>query len=297
MKECLVLRKMRKMKIRTINTGYFKLDGGAMFGIVPKQLWERKCPPDELNRCTWAMRCLLVEQGDRKVLIDTGLGNKQDEKFRKHFDPHGEDSLIHSLAQAGVVAEEITDVLLTHLHFDHVGGAVKYDEKGKLVTTFPNATYWSNEVHYKWAMQPNPREKASFLKENIVPIKESGQLQFIDVQRDELKWMDNISLQYVYGHTEAMTTVKFKTAQGTFVYCADLLASSAHIPMPYVMGYDLRPLNTMEEKGKLLNEALADDFYLIFEHDKMVECCTVEKNERGRIVMKDQLLLKDKFGL
>lgn len=281
------------MTIKTLNTGYFKLDGGAMFGIVPKQLWERKCPPDELNRCTWSMRCLLIEQGDRKILVDTGVGNKQDEKFRKHFDPHGEDSLIGSLRKEGVEAEEITDVLLTHLHFDHVGGAIKYNEKQELVTTFPNATYWSNEVHFNWAMNPNAREKASFLKENIVPIKKSGQLQFIDVQKDQVKWMDNIYLNYVYGHTEAMTTLKINTGERTFVYCADLLPSSAHIPMPYVMAYDLRPLNTLAEKERLLSEALANNYYLLFEHDHHIEGCTIKQNDRGRIVMDETILLRD----
>ncbi len=273
------------MKLTTINTGFLKLDGGAMFGIVPKTLWQRLNPPDENNLCTWAMRCLLIETADRKILVDTGIGDKQDEKFRSHFEPHGEDTLLGSLAKLGLEASDISDVFLTHLHFDHVGGAVKRDEAGKLVPTFPNATYWTNETHYQWALHPNAREKASFLKENFVPLMEAGVLQFIEVANDE-EWLPGIRIRYVYGHTEAMMLLFLDTGQKTVVYAADLIPSSFHISMPYVMAYDLRPLKTLAEKEQLLEEAVDKNYELFFEHDPITERCGVKKNERGRIVKK-----------
>jgi glyoxylase-like metal-dependent hydrolase (beta-lactamase superfamily II) len=271
------------MTIHIIETGYFKLDGGAMFGVVPKTLWQKKNKPDENNLCTWSMRCLLIEQGERRILVDTGIGDKQDEKFRSHFEPHGEASLMGSLQQAGFEPESITDVLLTHLHFDHVGGAVKYDANQNLVPTFPNATYWSNEVHYNWAYYPNPREKASFLKENFVPLKKAGVLQFIDVQKDDLEWLPGIDIRFVYGHTEAMMVPIFHQGDHTLVYCADVIPSSFHIGMPYVMSYDLRPLDTMREKGRILEDGVDRGHYLFFEHDPATACVQVERNDRGRI--------------
>jgi glyoxylase-like metal-dependent hydrolase (beta-lactamase superfamily II) len=272
------------MKISTIDTGFFKLDGGAMFGIVPKRLWEKLNPPDESNLCTWAMRCLLVETRDRKILIDTGIGDKQDTKFRSHFEPFGEKNLLTSLAEKRLQAEDITDVLLTHLHFDHVGGAVKYNVNGKLVPTFPNATYWSNEIHWNWAMQPNERERASFLQENFVPLQQAGVLQFIDVQQDDVEWLPGIHLRFVYGHTEAMMVPILKNHEKTFIYCADVMPSIHHIGMPYVMSYDIRPLHSLQEKERILKEAVANEHLLIFEHDPRNACATVKMDERGRIV-------------
>lgn len=273
------------MKISIIPTGFFKLDGGAMFGIVPKQLWERLNPPDEKNMCTWAMRCLLIETESRKILVDTGLGDKQDAKFRAHFEPHGEENLLQSLAKNGLQVADITDVFLTHLHFDHAGGAVRYDAAGNLVPTFPNATYWSNERHYNWAFYPNERERASFLKENFVPLKEAGVLKFIEIQEGWFDWLDGIQIKTVYGHTEAMMLLKIKVQEQTFIYCADLIPSSYHIGMPYIISYDVRPLHTLEEKENVLTEALNEGHILIFEHDPKIAAATVKKDERGRIVL------------
>ncbi|MBK7871452.1 MAG: MBL fold metallo-hydrolase [Saprospiraceae bacterium] len=273
------------MKISTIETGFLKLDGGAMFGIVPKRLWQKLNPPDENNLCTWAMRCLLVETDNRKILIDTGIGDKQDAKFRSHFEPHGDKTLLNSLLEKNLHPEDITDVLLTHLHFDHVGGAVKFDSEGKLVPTFPNATYWSNEIHWNWAMQPNEREKASFLKENFVPLREAGVVQFIDIQEEDMEWLPGIHLRFVYGHTEAMMIPIIKIANKTLIYCADVMPSSYHIGMPYVMSYDVRPLVTLVEKEKILYEAVTNKNILLFEHDPFIAAATVTQDDRGRIVL------------
>ncbi|MFT5764790.1 MAG: glyoxylase-like metal-dependent hydrolase (beta-lactamase superfamily II) [Saprospiraceae bacterium] len=280
------------MKLSTINTGFFKLDGGAMFGVVPKQLWQRLSPPDENNMCTWAMRCLLIENGDRKILVDCGLGEKQDDRFRSHFEPHGEDSLMHSLADKGLTPEDITDVFLTHLHFDHCGGAVMKDKDGNLLPSFPNATYWSNKTHYDWAMNPNPRERASFLKENFVPLQDAGILKFVD-ESDGKNVFDHIDVKFVYGHTEAMMTLYIHTDNFTLVYCADVIPSSYHIGLPYVMSYDVRPLFTMTEKTALLEEAVREKQVLFFEHDPKVACATVRKNEKGRIVIDEVFSLEE----
>ncbi len=282
------------MKLHTINTGFFKLDGGAMFGVVPKSMWKKINPPDDNNMCTWAMRCMLIETGDRKILVDTGIGNKQSAKFRSHFEPHGDDSLIGSLAAKGFKPEDITDVLLTHLHFDHCGGAIKHNEAGEAVATFPNATYWSNEKHWNWAMNPNPREKASFLKENFLPLQEWGKLKFIEMADGE-EWIDGISIHYAYGHTEAMMVLKIVSDDKTLIYCADLLPSSGHIPMPYVMCYDIRPLETLKEKKKLLERSVEKNYYLYFEHDPKIECATVHVNERGRIALKESFRIEEVF--
>lgn len=273
------------MKLTTIDTGFLKLDGGAMFGIVPKRMWQKLNPPDENNLCTWAMRCLLVETEDRKILIDTGVGDKQDAKFRSHFEPFGDKSLLQSLAEKGVQPEDITDVLLTHLHFDHVGGAVKVDAAGKFVPTFPNAMYWSNEAHWNWAMQPNEKEKASFLKENFVPLLEAGVLQFIKTETSDWEWLPGIGLRLVHGHTEAMMLPIIECNGKTFFYCADLIPSSYHIGMPYVMAYDVRPLFSLQEKERLLNDAANSGHILIFEHDPVTVCASVQQDERGRIVL------------
>jgi len=282
------------MKISIVETGFFKLDGGAMFGVVPKSIWSKLNPPDDRNLCTWSMRCLLIEQGNQKILIDTGIGNKQDDKFFSHFEPHGDDSLMTSVANHGLHPEDITDVILTHLHFDHVGGAV-VNRDSKLEPTFPNATYWSCEKHYNWAINPNEREKASFLKENILPLQESGLLKFVPAT-DGYQLMDNIKLQFVYGHTEAMMIPHITLPNGnTLIYCADLMPSSYHIRKPYVMSYDIRPLDTLSEREALYQTAIADDYYLFFEHDPVHTCGKLRKNERGRYyidtdVMFDQIV-------
>ncbi|MFB6305760.1 MAG: MBL fold metallo-hydrolase [Flavobacteriales bacterium] len=272
------------MKIKPIHSGFFKLDGGAMFGVVPKTIWSKTNPPDENNLCTWAMRCLLVETGDHKILVDTGLGDKQSEKFFSFVEPHGDYSLEASLKKEGLGFEDITDVFLTHLHFDHCGGAIKWkDEKQEeLVPTFPNATYWCNERHWEWATNPNAREKASFLKENILPMKESGQLRFVDREngfKEEL--FPGFSVLFVDGHTESQMLPVLNYNDKTIVYTADLIPSAGHIPLPYVMGFDVRPLHTLEEKEKFLDEAEKNNYILFFEHDPVNECAKVKRTEKG----------------
>ena len=255
-----------------------------MFGIVPKRIWQRLNPPDANNLCTWAMRCLLIETGDRKILVDTGLGDKQDEKFRSFFEPHGEATLMGSLAAKGISASDITDVFLTHLHFDHCGGAVRRELDGSLKPAFPNAIYWVNEIHYQWALHPNARERASFLPENFTPLKEAGVLRYLDVQRTPYEWLPGLQVQFVNGHTEAMMLLHIDAPQRHLVYCADLIPSSYHIGLPYIMGYDIRPMDTLAEKTDLLEEAFEKNWGLIFEHDPRTECCTVQRAESGRIV-------------
>lgn len=266
------------MKLHVINTGLFKLDGGAMFGVVPKTIWQKTNPADENNLCTWAMRCLLIEDGDRLILIDNGLGDKQDAKFFSHYYLHGEGSLIRSIHAAGFSEDDITDMFLTHLHFDHCGGGVRY-QHGKLALTFRNATYWSNADHWKWATEPNPREKASFLKENILPMQESGHLSFINP--GDKSTFPSMDIQYVSGHTEKMMIPRIKVGDKVICFMADLLPSAGHIPLAYVMGYDTRPLITLEEKEKFMNEAADQQYILFFEHDSVNECCTVRRTEKG----------------
>jgi len=275
------------MNIYSVETGYFKLDGGAMFGVVPKSIWHKINPADENNMCNWAMRCLLIEEGNRLILIDTGIGNKQDEKFFSHYYLHGNSSLETSLQQHGFSCDDITDVILTHLHFDHCGGAIKRAGE-KLVPAFKNAVYWSNARHWKWATEPNAREKASFLKENILPIKESGRLKFVEEQRDEFPSF--ISIRQVFGHTDAMMLPQFNYKGKSILYMADLLPSAGHIPLPYVMAYDMFPLTTLNEKKSFLEEALANETILFFEHDPEIECATLQATERG-IRMKEHFKL------
>lgn len=276
------------MKLHTINTGFFKLDGGAMFGVVPKSIWQRTNPSDENNMCTWAMRCLLVEYGDRLILIDTGIGDKQDAKFMGHYYLHGDETLDKSLAQAGFSRDDITDVFLTHLHFDHCGGAVVRKD-GKLRPAFRNAFYWSNRKHWDWAVNPNEREKASFLKENILPIQDSGQLRFIE-DIEGVKFADDFQVRFAYGHTDAMMLPVIQYKDKTIVYMADLLPSVGHIPLPYVMSYDMFPLKTLQEKKAFLQEAVDNNYILYLEHDPVNECCTVHNTEKG-------IRLKETFSL
>jgi glyoxylase-like metal-dependent hydrolase (beta-lactamase superfamily II) len=266
------------MKLHVINTGFFKLDGGAMFGVVPKSIWSRTNEPDENNLCTWAMRCLLVEDGNRLILIDNGIGDKQDAKFLSHYHLHGSDTLKKSLNSAGFSESDVTDMFLTHLHFDHCGGGVQ-SKDGKAVLTFPNARYYTNEQHWQWAMQPNAREKASFLKENLLPMHASGSLEFLDTNYPSS--FPQFEIFYASGHTEKMMVPMIPYKGKTICYMADLLPSVGHIPLPYVMGYDTRPLITLEEKRDFLDMAAEQGFVLFFEHDPVHECCTVVKTEKG----------------
>ncbi len=267
------------MNLHTINTGFFKLDGGAMFGVVPKTLWQKTNPADANNLCSWAMRCLLIEDGDRLILIDNGIGDKQDAKFMGHYYLHGDDTLDKSLAAKGFNRSDITDVFLTHLHFDHCGGSIKR-VGDKLVPAFGNATYWSNEQHWEWAVNPNDREKASFLKENILPIQESGQLRFVPTQ-DEFQFQDNVKIRFAFGHTDAMMLPQITYKDRTIIYMADLLPSVGHIPLPYVMAYDMFPLQTLKEKKAFLTEAATQNYILYLEHDPVNECCTLQHTEKG----------------
>jgi glyoxylase-like metal-dependent hydrolase (beta-lactamase superfamily II) len=267
------------MELFTVDTGFFKLDGGAMFGVVPKSIWSRTNPSDENNLCPWAMRCLLVSDGNRLVLIDNGIGDKQDARFFSHYYLHGDASLAKSLQQLGVHPTDITDVFLTHLHFDHCGGSVKYGSHGQYELTFPRATYWTNEAHWNWATVPNPREKASFLEENILPLQEHGVLNFLDLATKSL--FPGFDFLTMDGHTDKQMLPKIQYKGRTLVFMADLLPSVGHIPLPYVMGYDTRPLLTLQEKQLFLEEAAQNNYVLFLEHDSVNECCTVKMTEKG----------------
>lgn len=271
------------MRIHSIPTGNFKLDGGAMFGVVPKSLWQRTNPADSNNMCTWAMRSMLIEDQGRLILVDCGIGDKQDEKFFSHFYLHGEDSLDSSLNKLGFHRDDITDVFLTHLHFDHCGGAIgRVEGKEHYAPTFKNAHFWSCASHWDWATNPNPRERASFLSENIRPIEESGQLKFVNREGDQTESVfPGIDVYFMDGHTESQMLPKISLGGKTVVFMADLLPSVGHIPLPYVMGYDTRPLLTMDEKGRFLQEAADREYILFLEHDSVNECCVVEHTDRG----------------
>ena len=278
------------MKLYTINTGFFKLDGGAMFGVVPKALWNKLIPADENNLCNWAMRCLLVEIDDRLILIDNGIGTKQDERFFSHYYLNGDDNLEKSLHSHGFSMDDITDVFLTHLHFDHCGGSINYNQSKSIYEpAFKNAIYWSNEDHWTWATVPNVREKASFLKENILPIKESGQLKFT-TEGSEL--YPGFKIIYANGHTDAMMLPQLNYQGKTIVFMADLMPSVAHLPLPYVMGYDTRPLITMQEKAAFLEKSVTENFVLFFEHDAVHECCSLQSTEKG-VRVKDTFKLEE----
>lgn len=270
------------MKLHSIHSGNFKLDGGAMFGVVPKSLWQRNNPADDNNLCPWAMRLLLIEHNNRLILIDTGIGNKQDQNFLKHYHLFGETNLDSELKKIGVNRDEITDVFLTHLHFDHCGGALELNKDGKAIPAFRNAVYWSNERHWQWATQPNAREKASFLKENILPLHESGQLKFIPrEQENRTNWLPGIDVLFVDGHTDSQMLPLIQYQNKKILYTADLLPSTGHIPLAWVMGYDTRPLITLEEKKRILEVAATEEWVFFLEHDFYNECCTLEQSEKG----------------
>mgnify|MGYP003407039206 FL=1 len=272
------------MKLYPIETGNFKLDGGAMFGVVPKTIWNKTNPADDNNLIDIAARCLLIEDGNRLILIDTGMGHKQSEKFFGYYSLWGSHSLDKSLAKYGFHRDDITDVFMTHLHFDHCGGSIQWNkDKTGYEPAFKNAAFWSNENHWQWATEPNVREKASFLKENIIPMQESGQLRFIQRPEDDflVKSELGFGILFVDGHTEKQMIPHIQYQDKTIVFCADLLATAGHIPVPYVMGYDTRPLLTMPEKTKFMNAAAENNYYLFLEHDAHNEIITVEKTERG----------------
>jgi glyoxylase-like metal-dependent hydrolase (beta-lactamase superfamily II) len=279
------------MELYTIHTGNFKLDGGAMFGVVPKSMWNKLNPADDNNMCSWAMRCLLVQDGKRLILIDNGMGDKQDPKFFGHYYLHGDDSLDKSLAKHGFKRDDITDMFLTHLHFDHCGGSIKWNAgRTGYEPAFKNATYWSTPKHWEWATKPNAREKASFLVENILPIHESGQLKM--VEGDGASQLP-FSVHYVFGHTESMMLPKISYKGKTLIYCADMFPSRWHIPMPYIMGYDVRPLETLKDKEKFFAENANDNTVLFFEHDPSAECGTLQKTEKGSIALEEVFSLSN----
>lgn len=268
------------MQIHVIDAGNFKLDGGAMFGVVPKTIWSKSCPADENNLCSWKMRCLLIDTGTKLILVDAGMGDKQDARWQGFYYRHGEGDLIKSIQNAGYSPNEITDVLFTHLHFDHCGGAVRWNStKDRLELTFPNAKYWTHSAHWHLATNPNPRERATFLKENIMPMQETGALHFTD-QSEEL-FGKNIELLYADGHTEKMIMPKIQLADKTLLYIADTIPSHAHVPVPYVMGYDVRPLQTMTEKEFLLKEIVDNQWTVVFDHDPTYDAALIERTEKG----------------
>lgn len=272
------------MKLHIIETGYFKLDGGAMFGVVPKTLWSRTNPADSMNRIDLAARSLLIEDGNRLILIDAGMGNKQEDRFFRHFGLYGNDSLDESIKKAGFARTDITDVFLTHLHFDHCGGAVRWNEnKTAYELSFPNARYWSNKQHWEWAVNPNERERASFLSENLMPIQESGQLCFIDTPKTSFASDCGLGfgVLFVNGHTEKQMIPHISYRGKTLVFMADLLPTAGHLPLPYIMGYDVRPLQTLEEKKRFLSRAADENFVLFMQHDANNPMITVQHTDRG----------------
>ena len=272
------------MNLYSIQAGNFKLDGGAMFGVVPKSLWEKTNPADSNNMIDMSARCMLIEDGGKLILVDTGMGNKQSEKFFSHYKRWGNFDLVKSINAAGFAVDDITDVLLTHLHFDHCGGAVFWDNvKERYDVQFKNANYWSNENHWNWATKPNPREKASFLDENLLPIKESGRLSFLKNTSNEFVFSEELGIEVlcVDGHTEKQMIPKVKFKGKELIYCADLIPTAGHIPVPYIMGYDVRPLLTMKEKSLFLEDAFEKDCLLFMEHDPNNEIVSLKKTEKG----------------
>lgn len=289
------------MKLYPINAGNFKLDGGAMFGVVPKSLWTRTNPADSNNMIDIAARCLLIEDGNRLILIDTGMGNKQSEKFFGYYHLWGNDSIDKSLAKYGFHRDDITDVFMTHLHFDHCGGSIQYNKDRTLLEpAFKNAHFWSNQNHWQWATQPNRREVASFLKENILPMEESGHLKFTKLpenQEDILKKSAlGFDIFFANGHTEKQMIPMINYKGKTICFMADLLPTVGHLPIPFVMGYDTRPLLTLDEKEKFLNLAADNNYYLFLEHDAHNELITVQHTDKG-VRLKETFTSNDIFNL
>lgn len=281
------------MILHSIDAGYFKLDGGAMFGVVPKTFWNKLNPADENNLCSWAMRCLLIEDDKKLILVDTGMGNKQDAKWQGYYYRHGEGELVKSIRAKGYSENDVTDVILSHLHFDHCGGAVKWnDDKTKFEMTFPNAKYWSHSDHFNSAIHPNPREKATFFKDNILPIQEANQLFFVDKVTE--KPFKNIDFLLADGHTEKMLMPKISTQNKEILFIADTIPSHAHVPVPYVMGYDINPLITMREKEDLLKQITENEWVIFFDHDPLYDCATIQKTEKG-YVLNEKGRLKEFF--
>ena len=272
------------MKLYPIESGNFKLDGGAMFGVVPKTIWNKTNPADANNLIDIAARCLLIEDGNRLILIDTGMGNKQSEKFFGYYSLWGTHSLDGSLSKYGFHRDDITDVFMTHLHFDHCGGSVQWNsDRTGYEPAFKNAKFWTNDNHWEWATKPNNREKASFLSENILPMEQSGQLNFIKRPGSDFLSQSELGFGIFFadGHTEKQMIPHIQYKDKTIVFCADLLATAGHIPLPYVMGYDTRPLLTLHEKEKFLNAAATNNYYLFLEHDAHNHIITVENTEKG----------------
>lgn len=286
------------MKLYPVETGNFKLDGGAMFGVVPKVIWQRTNPADANNRIDIAARSLLIEDGDRLILIDTGMGNKQSDKFFGYYDRWGDHTIDDSLKKIGFHRDDITDVFMTHLHFDHCGGSIKWNhDRTGFEPAFKNALFWTDERHWNWAVNPNVREKASFLKENLWPMKESGQLKF--VSRGEDSFLENSELGFdilfVDGHTEKQMIPHIRYQNTTLVFTADLIPTVGHIPVPYVMGYDTRPLLTLSEKGAFMDKAVQNNYVLFFEHDAHHEICTLRETEKG-VRLKETLPFNERFA-
>lgn len=272
------------MQIYPVDTGNFKLDGGAMFGVVPKVIWQKTNPADANNLINMSLRCMLIEEGNRLILIDNGTGNKQSDKFFSYYYPFGDHSLDSSLKKLGFHRDDITDVFLTHLHFDHCGGSIQWNsDRTGYEPAFKNAVFWSNENHWKWATEPNAREKASFLKENILPIEQSGQLKHLPTPTGNMLSETELGFEvlFVDGHTEKQMIPHIRYKEKTLVFMADLLPTVGHIPLAYVMGYDVRPLITLDEKAKFLNKAADEGYYLFLEHDYENQICTVKHTEKG----------------
>lgn len=285
------------MQLYPIESGNFKLDGGAMFGVVPKSLWNKTNPADANNMIDIAARCLLIEDGNRLILVDTGMGNKQSDKFFGYYYLWGNDSIDKSLKAFGFHRNDITDVFMTHLHFDHCGGSVQWNkDKTGYEPAFKNVRFWSNKDHWKWATQPNNREKASFLKENIMPMQESGQLKFTSLpEKDLLKNSElGFDIFFADGHTDKQMIPLINYKGKTIAFMADLLPTAGHLPIPFVMGYDTRPLLTLDEKEKFLNMAADNNYYLFLEHDAHNQIITVKHTEKG-VRLKDTYTTTDIF--
>ncbi len=266
------------MKLYAIETGTIKFDGGSMFGIIPRIIWQEQYPTDKRHYSHWAMRCLLVVNGSRKILIDTGIGTKQSKSFLKYYTEKTEYTLESSLNLHGFKLDDITDVVLTHLHFDHCGGCIKYNDDKELVLTFPNATIHASRQQWEWAQNPNERESPSFLKENIEPIKKSGKLRLFDKEQE---LFPDFYVKLFNGHTDGQVIPHINVNGKTLVFCADLFPSTVHLPLPYIMAYDSRPILTIEDKKRFFKDAIKQNYTLFFEHDLHTECCTLTETDRG----------------